>query len=486
MKRHLDRAGRGLAGIGLAGLLTYVITTIASGIHNPPYWPYLLCGGIMVGGVVTYFIGNARRDEGVKGAPKSVRDGDASRPNLHRTATKSIPGKTPSMPLPGEGVGAASDRSPEDGAVTEGKYIKARYLLAAVGVVLTALGIWALIALRGRPQALLSALIVIGLVLMAASIFNFKRSAITIELILAVLGVLTLPYTVWTLGGQASSTTEAACTNGNYSNKPIPLKWTPYRTDSYSRFSTRDGVHALYYPDLRWAGYYLPLPSQLCNYKISFFAKEVGPWRNPVVGDGWGYALGVCDRARTSAPFGFSLQYALYQQTTREAIGGFEVVHLPRANTFPNGVGQEPPYPLDYNWHQWTLVVAHNQVQAWFDDDYKVAQENLTGQGLPSNCTSSGIFLRVWGGSAQFHDLAVTANQVRALSAGVDEDSDDRVIRAGLEVLASGELQQCRQLSVGEEGLGLLGNLRLVDPHHRIFLDLALGQQPAEVHAEVA
>ena len=47
-------------------------------------------------------------------------------------------------------------------------------------------------------------------------------------------------------------------------------------------------------------------------------------------------------------------------------------------------------------------MVAHEQVQAWFDDDYKVAQENLTGQGLPSNCTSSGIFLRVWGEALNF------------------------------------------------------------------------------------
>jgi hypothetical protein len=43
------------------------------------------------------------------------------------------------------------------------------------------------------------------------------------------------------------------------------------------------------------------------------------------------------------------------------------------------------------------------------------------------------------------------------------------VITPGLEVLASGDLQQSRQFGIGEEALGLLGNLRLVDPNHRVF-----------------
>jgi len=44
------------------------------------------------------------------------------------------------------------------------------------------------------------------------------------------------------------------------------------------------------------------------------------------------------------------------------------------------------------------------------------------------------------------------------------EDTDSRVITAGLEVLASGGLQQSRQLGIREEGLGLSGNLRLLNP----------------------
>jgi hypothetical protein len=55
--------------------------------------------------------------------------------------------------------------------------------------------------------------------------------------------------------------------------------------------------------------------------------------------------------------------------------------------------------------------------------------------------------------------------------AGVDEDTDSRVITAGLEVLASGGLQQSRQLGIREEGLGLSGDLRLLNPESRGALE---------------
>lgn len=289
------------------------------------------------------------------------------------------------------------------------KHLKTRYVLAASGLVLTSLGFWALVELKGRAQALLSALIVIGLVLLLASILHFKKREITLELVLAVAGAITLPYALWNVGGQGSPVTTASCTNGGFAHQRVPTQWIPYMTDNNSRFSTSGGVHALAYPDLRWAGYFLPLPDKLCSYRVSFFAREVGPVSNPMPGTGWGYALGACDKTAPTAPRGFSLQYAFYEQAKMETAGFLEVVHLPRANTFPNGVGQGSPYPLDYNWHEWTLAVASNQVQVYLDDDYKVAQENLTGPGLPNNCVSSGVFIRVWGGAAQFRDLSIIA-----------------------------------------------------------------------------
>jgi hypothetical protein len=279
----------------------------------------------------------------------------------------------------GERMSGIADNAPDGGtrhrpahkksSRNRRKHLKARYVLAASGLILAGIGSWALIELKGRTQALLSAFIVIGLVLIIASMLDFKKKEITLELILAVAGAVTRPYTVWNVGG----------------------------------------IHILSYPDLRWAGYYLPVPDQLCNYKVSLFAREIKPAGNPGTGTGWGYALGACNKTTPAAPFGFSLQYAFFRKSSFETIGALEIVHLPQANTFPNGVGQGSPYPLDYKWHEWTLVVAHNQVQAFLDDDYKVAQEDLIGPGLPDSCTTSGVFIRVWGGTAQFHDLSIMA-----------------------------------------------------------------------------
>lgn len=289
------------------------------------------------------------------------------------------------------------------------RHLKTRYVLAISGLVLAILGSWALVELKGRPQALLSALIVIGLILLVASILHFKKKEITLELALAVAGAITLPSVLWNAGSQGSAVDSASCTNGSFAHQQVPAKWTSYMTDNYSRFAASDGIRTLAYPGLRWAGYFLPLPDQLCNYKVSFFAREVRPTSNPTPLTGWGYALGACDEAAQAAPLGFSLQYAFYQQKAHDTIGFLAVVHLPEANTYPNDVGQGSPYPPDYNWHEWTLVVTYNQVQVYLDEDYKVAQENLTGPGLPNSCASSGVFLRVWGGAAQFRDLSIMA-----------------------------------------------------------------------------
>jgi hypothetical protein len=62
MKRHLAPAGKGLASIGLATLLTYAVSIAVSGTHNPPTWPYWLCGSVLAAGVAMYFAGQERRE----------------------------------------------------------------------------------------------------------------------------------------------------------------------------------------------------------------------------------------------------------------------------------------------------------------------------------------------------------------------------------------------------------------------------------------
>jgi hypothetical protein len=222
--------------------------------------------------------------------------------------------------------------------------------------------------------------------------------------------VITLPYVVATEGASTTHRSRA-CTNGPFAHRKISVRWYQYHSDNSAKFSVVDGSHILSFPQLRWAGYYIPLPNELCKYTVSFFAKELEPSEPPSVGTGWGYGLGVCDMINAADPSGFSMQYAFFQLARRRTIGSLEAVNLPRANTFPNGTAQGMPYPLDYQQHQWTLTVTHNQVQVIFDDDYKIDQADLTGAGLPKDCKSSGVFLRVWGGTVQFSDFAASISQ---------------------------------------------------------------------------
>lgn len=55
MRRQLDLAGKSLAGMGLTGIVGYVIATAPQ--HVWPVWPYWLFGGMVVAGGVAYVIG---------------------------------------------------------------------------------------------------------------------------------------------------------------------------------------------------------------------------------------------------------------------------------------------------------------------------------------------------------------------------------------------------------------------------------------------
>jgi hypothetical protein len=105
----------------------------------------------------------------------------------------------------------------EETADTSGGQRRLRYVLAAVGSLSILLGIWSLLELSGRPQALLSAFIVLGVVSILMSVLRFKRKQLTIEFILAVVGVLTLPYTVWTVGAQGAGSTHLSIEQMSFS-----------------------------------------------------------------------------------------------------------------------------------------------------------------------------------------------------------------------------------------------------------------------------
>lgn len=55
MKRHLDLAGKSLAGAGLTGIVAYVVGTATQ--HAWPVWPYWLFGGMVAAGGIAYSIG---------------------------------------------------------------------------------------------------------------------------------------------------------------------------------------------------------------------------------------------------------------------------------------------------------------------------------------------------------------------------------------------------------------------------------------------
>lgn len=92
----------------------------------------------------------------------------------------------------------------KNAARTSASQRKLRRAVAALGSLLVALGFWSLVALSGRPQALLSAFIAIGFVAVLMSVLRFQRKQLTIEFILAVIGALAVPYTVWNLGAQGT------------------------------------------------------------------------------------------------------------------------------------------------------------------------------------------------------------------------------------------------------------------------------------------
>lgn len=65
MKRHLDLAGKSLAGAGLTGIVFYVVGTATQ--RSWPLWPYFIFVGMLLVGGLFYFVGSAERP--AKGCP---------------------------------------------------------------------------------------------------------------------------------------------------------------------------------------------------------------------------------------------------------------------------------------------------------------------------------------------------------------------------------------------------------------------------------
>lgn len=83
MKRHFVLAGRGLAGIGFASGLGYLIATKASGIKNPPVWPYLICAGVLITGIAVYLIGDAQLGLRLGRKKEFSKKGPSAELNVH-------------------------------------------------------------------------------------------------------------------------------------------------------------------------------------------------------------------------------------------------------------------------------------------------------------------------------------------------------------------------------------------------------------------
>jgi len=58
MKRHLFAAGRGITGLGAALLGAYLIAVLTNSVKHAPWWPYLLFAGLLILGMVLYWIGH--------------------------------------------------------------------------------------------------------------------------------------------------------------------------------------------------------------------------------------------------------------------------------------------------------------------------------------------------------------------------------------------------------------------------------------------
>jgi hypothetical protein len=60
MRQQLILMGSRLAGISFATLLGYMITAQSGATHNPPVWPYVLCGGLTLLGGTLSIVGQVR------------------------------------------------------------------------------------------------------------------------------------------------------------------------------------------------------------------------------------------------------------------------------------------------------------------------------------------------------------------------------------------------------------------------------------------
>jgi hypothetical protein len=161
---------------------------------------------------------------------------------------------------------------------------------------------------------------------------------------------------------------------------------------------------------LRWAGLYMPVPDSICSYQIDFDAK-LESISNPAPGQGWGYGFGVCDTVSDVGPSGPSLQYAIYSDPTKGLQGFLPRVILPDANTYANdATANMPKGGFGFDWNHWTIKVSNNYGEVYFQYDTRVDGFPLsqTRPDLPSSCARSGLFLRVWGGSAQIRNIRMT------------------------------------------------------------------------------
>lgn len=70
MKRHLDLAGKGLAGAGLTGVVLYVVGTATQ--RSWPFWPYWIFIGMVLIGGLFYFLGQSHPAAEIETAEEPV------------------------------------------------------------------------------------------------------------------------------------------------------------------------------------------------------------------------------------------------------------------------------------------------------------------------------------------------------------------------------------------------------------------------------
>ena len=181
--------------------------------------------------------------------------------------------------------------------------------------------------------------------------------------------------------------------------------------DSKLTSSQEGEVTRVRFSGYTWAGLFIQLPENLCNFRIDFDARLMSI-ANSFPGAGWGYGVGACNKWWAGLPTGFLLQYTFIDVAGREQSNSGRY-SMPDVNN-----GRRVFLTPDYRNHHWSVSVEDGYFRASVDYGAPIGPFGLTqaaepstisgyAETLPKDCKNAGIFLRVVNSETVFSNIVV-------------------------------------------------------------------------------